>query len=45
MFKNGEHVGSPWGIKFKPQLIYFSLYFYSKWGNGGQAGGYIWVYY
>jgi len=25
-------------------LIYFSPYFYSNWGDGGQAGGEIWVY-
>jgi len=25
-------------------LVYFSLYFYSKWVDGGQTGGEIWVY-
>jgi len=34
----------PWGVKFEPQLVYFSPYFYSNWGDGGQAGGEIWVY-
>jgi hypothetical protein len=25
-------------------LVYFSPYFYSNWGDGGQTGGEIWVY-
>jgi len=25
-------------------LVYFSPYFYSFWGDGGQTGGEIWVY-
>ncbi|RKZ68745.1 MAG: hypothetical protein DRR16_08820 [Candidatus Parabeggiatoa sp. nov. 3] len=30
--------GKRWGVKFEPQLICFSLYFYSKWGGWWASG-------
>jgi hypothetical protein len=41
----GEHDGSPRGVKYKhiSWLIFSSIFIISGW-NGGQAGGYIWVY-